>query len=384
MEAAAPIVKAPSLLAEMAAKYSLSPKAFEDCMKATVMPSTATNEELCAFLIVARESNLNPVLRQIYAFPKKGGGIQPVVGVDGWIGIVNSRPVFDGVTFADALDKDGKITAITCTMHRKDMSRPITVTEYLNECKRGTEPWNQWPARMLRHKAYIQCARVAFGLSGIVDEDEAERIKQVEGVVIERKAPERGSLSLENLKPGVVTPKDSPRAQEVPAAATKPADDNRVLLEKKQAEFKPEEKAAAAPAAEEPAKKKVSKKGGFARTDGSSEYKPVAAAPVAEESPQAAIEAADDLSFGESKAEPESLEAETDPVLAALEQLYSGTSGISQKELQERCNRAWKMLDGDQQAAALQGLHCTIKDVGAFNPLQLRNFLSECITAYKG
>ena len=29
---------------------------------------------------------------------------------------------------------------------------------------------------MLRHKALIQCARYAFGLSGIVDPDEAERI----------------------------------------------------------------------------------------------------------------------------------------------------------------------------------------------------------------
>lgn len=29
---------------------------------------------------------------------------------------------------------------------------------------------------MLRHKALIQCARVAFGFSGIYDEDEARRI----------------------------------------------------------------------------------------------------------------------------------------------------------------------------------------------------------------
>ncbi|MCL6229905.1 recombinase RecT [Bartonella bilalgolemii] len=31
---------------------------------------------------------------------------------------------------------------------------------------------------MLRHKAVIQCARYAFGFSGIYDEDEAERINQ--------------------------------------------------------------------------------------------------------------------------------------------------------------------------------------------------------------
>ncbi|MCO2532685.1 phage recombination protein Bet, partial [Pseudomonas aeruginosa] len=30
--------------------------------------------------------------------------------------------------------------------------------------------------RMLRHKAMIQCARLAFGFAGIYDQDEAERI----------------------------------------------------------------------------------------------------------------------------------------------------------------------------------------------------------------
>ena len=43
------------------------------------------------------------------------------------------------------------------------------------ECKRNTDPWRQWPNRMLRHKATIQAARYAFGFSGIADPDEAER-----------------------------------------------------------------------------------------------------------------------------------------------------------------------------------------------------------------
>jgi hypothetical protein len=33
---------------------------------------------------------------------------------------------------------------------------------------------------MLRHKAMIQCARVAFGFVGVFDPDEAERIVEVE------------------------------------------------------------------------------------------------------------------------------------------------------------------------------------------------------------
>jgi hypothetical protein len=35
---------------------------------------------------------------------------------------------------------------------------------------------------MLRHKAMIQCARIAFGYAGIYDQDEAERIAEVKTV----------------------------------------------------------------------------------------------------------------------------------------------------------------------------------------------------------
>src|SRR3546814_15877124 len=44
------------------------------------------------------------------------------------------------------------------------------------ECARSTGPWQSHPKRMLRHKAMIQCARIAFGFTGIFDEDEAQRI----------------------------------------------------------------------------------------------------------------------------------------------------------------------------------------------------------------
>jgi hypothetical protein len=53
----------------------------------------------------------------------------------------------------------------------------------MSEVNRGTQPWKSHPRRMLRHKALIQCARIAFGFAGIYDEDEAERI--VEAQVVE-------------------------------------------------------------------------------------------------------------------------------------------------------------------------------------------------------
>lgn len=165
-----------SVLVDMATRYGMEPAPFEATLRATVVPKDCSREQFAAFLLVAKEYGLNPVLKEIYAFPAKGGGIQPIVSVDGWMNLINSHPNMDGLEFDDHHDDKGEITAITARIWRKDRSHPIVVTEYMAECKRSTEPWKQWPRRMLRHKAAIQCARYAFGFAGIVDPDEAERM----------------------------------------------------------------------------------------------------------------------------------------------------------------------------------------------------------------
>lgn len=164
--------KQASLIQLMAAKYSMEPAQYASAVKKTAMPGNATNEEFAAFLMVAHEYKLNPLLKEIYAFPKKGGGIAPMVSIDGWINIINSNAMLEGFSFEMHHDDKANLIACTCTMKRKDRSMPTVVTEYLAECIRGTEPWKM-KYRMLRHKALIQAARYCFGLSGIYDEDEA-------------------------------------------------------------------------------------------------------------------------------------------------------------------------------------------------------------------
>lgn len=130
----------------------------------------ANDVQLVSLLIVANQYKLNPFTKEIYAFPAKGGGITPVVGVDGWSRIINDNPLCNGIQF----EQDD--ISCTCKIFRKDRQHPTIVTEYLEECQGSSEPWKKYPKRMLRHKALIQCARVAFGFSGIYDEDEARRI----------------------------------------------------------------------------------------------------------------------------------------------------------------------------------------------------------------
>lgn len=163
-------VQPPSLLSKMAARFSVEPQKMLATLKSTAFKGDVSNEQMMALLIVADQYGLNPWTKEVYAFPDKNNCIVPVVGVDGWARIINSHEQFDGMQFAQ--DE----TSCTCTIHRKDRQHPVTVTEYMAECKRNTGPWGSHPRRMLRHKAMIQCARLAFGYAGIYDQDEAERI----------------------------------------------------------------------------------------------------------------------------------------------------------------------------------------------------------------
>lgn len=181
-QAAAPAVQQPkqSILARFAQEAGLDAGRTYDVLKNTILRD-ASDAELQAFLAVCVQYRLNPFLKQIHAFKGKGGGIVPIVGIDGWIAIVNSNDVFLGEEFDYGPPMEegahkGKPEWIQCTMWRKDRQHPTRIREYFRECYRNTDPWNQTGARMLRHRAYIQCGRVAFGLSGIYDPDEGDQI----------------------------------------------------------------------------------------------------------------------------------------------------------------------------------------------------------------
>jgi len=173
-----------SVLINMSERYGMEPSAFEATVRATCMPPdkngrVPTKEEFAAFLLVAKEYKLNPITKEIYAFSGRGGGIVPIVSLDGWANLINSHGQLNGMKFEMHHDDDGQLVACTCTIWRKDREHPIEITEYLSECIRNTDPWKM-KHRMLRHKSLIQCARYAFGFAGIYDEDEGERIIEMQ------------------------------------------------------------------------------------------------------------------------------------------------------------------------------------------------------------
>ena len=183
-----------TLTSKLAAKLDMGDDGIDliETLKATAFKGEVTNAQMTALMVVANQYGLNPWTKEIYAFPDKNNGIVPVVGVDGWARIINDNPQFDGMEFAQSDEMVRMPGAnsdapawIECAMYRKDRTRPVVIREYLDEVYREpfkgkfglvTGPWQTHPKRFLRHKAMIQCARMAFGYGGIYDQDEAERI----------------------------------------------------------------------------------------------------------------------------------------------------------------------------------------------------------------
>lgn len=193
-----PAAQRVSLVRKFAAAYSIEDSKLLATLKATAFRQSkkdgatieVSDEQMAALLVVADVYHLNPFTREIYAFPDKGG-IVPIVSVDGWIRIINERPELKSIEFQYSPDDDTENPWVGCMIVRNDRTAPISIREYFKECYRDTGPWNSHPRRMLRHKALIQCARIAFGFGGIYDPDEAERIRDanaIDSVVVSGKA----------------------------------------------------------------------------------------------------------------------------------------------------------------------------------------------------
>lgn len=140
-------------------------------------------------LIAAERLGLDPALGEIFAVPRElpsdsvpgsacmaNRPAELVLSVDGWCRVINSHPHFDGISFAEsATSVDGMPEFIECTIYRKDRGTATSIREYMCEANTGTGAWVTHPRRMLRHKAMVQCARVCFGLGGVMELDEATR-----------------------------------------------------------------------------------------------------------------------------------------------------------------------------------------------------------------
>ena len=187
MEPSNNVVKAKthSLVARLATKFGVEPGRLLKCLTCQVFKQSdgvvPTNEEMMVLLLVCENYGLNPFNREIFAFRGKSGDIIPVVSLDGWARIVRSQKDFDGMSFSFSSNTvkvagyPGELPEyIECSMRLKGIDSPIVIQEFTVECfNPNSSVWRKWPRRMLRTRSFIQCARLAFSLTGIYDEGAA-------------------------------------------------------------------------------------------------------------------------------------------------------------------------------------------------------------------
>lgn len=141
-----------------------------------------TQSDLDRLLLLSERLGLDPLNNEIYAIevtPENGkkSRVLFVVGVDGWFKIINSHPQFDGMRFMESSPGEDELPLyIECTIFRKDRRVATSVREYMYEAHTNQGAWLTHPRRMLRHKAMVQCAKACFGLGGMYEPDEAERV----------------------------------------------------------------------------------------------------------------------------------------------------------------------------------------------------------------
>lgn len=205
----------------MASRLHCEPDKLLATLKATMFKN-ATNEEMLALVVVANTYGLDVLCKELYAFPAKGGGIVPVVSVDGWLKLLIRQPDYDGIEFEMVDGNDGLPYSCTATVYVKNRSRPVKITEYFDECKRNTEPWNNMPRRMLRNRTLCQASRMAFGFSGIYHEEEAESFIDISPstppptkVKLVASAPQESELS--DAGQTASTPQPEPVRQQQPS-----------------------------------------------------------------------------------------------------------------------------------------------------------------------
>ena len=172
------------LIARLAGRFGVEPNRLLKCLTTQVFKQAdgrqPSNEELMVLLLVCENFGLNPFNREIFAFRGKGGEIVPVVSLDGWAKIVRSQKDFNGVSFRFS-ETTVKVAGcnqelpefVECAMRLKGVDEAIVIQEFMVECFNDKSPvWRKWPRRMLRTRAFIQCARLAFSLTGLYDEGE--------------------------------------------------------------------------------------------------------------------------------------------------------------------------------------------------------------------
>ena len=118
-----------------------------------------------AILRLIQKYELDPFLEEIDLVQYEDQSWQAVITTQGYARLMNACPQFKGVMYSYSESSADAISDwIECAIYRSDRNSPITVREYYAEVKRDSVAWQKMPRRMLRNRAFQQCAKMALGI----------------------------------------------------------------------------------------------------------------------------------------------------------------------------------------------------------------------------
>jgi len=163
---------------QIADRYHVTPVEIKSVIEASVFKNKPyTEAEKTTFYIMCNQYNLNPMMNEIHIWKSlKSGAIVIQLGIAGWTKLMNEHPDFEGLH--TEFSGEGEDRRCTASIYKRNLKMPIVISEKLSECRQDSQPWRKFPDRMLRHKAIIQCVKVAFSISGLIDPDETDRYKE--------------------------------------------------------------------------------------------------------------------------------------------------------------------------------------------------------------
>lgn len=223
----------------LATLVGMEPNAMLDTIKAQCFkgnPANISDSQLAAFVSIAAEMGVNPLLPgMLYAFPIQGGGIVPMMGPDAvFKKLTEHKDVESWEVAVFPEDVTQPPTHAVAKIYRRSTEKPLVYTAVLSEWKIGANPnWNSRPRHMLSLRAIKQCARqVIHGIP--FDEDERVMMDAInvtpggEAPPVRPPAPERkkrGAATVqENVQEAeVVTQQEPQKVAPEPVKVVEPA-----------------------------------------------------------------------------------------------------------------------------------------------------------------
>lgn len=157
-----------------------------------------TNEEMFIGISIVAKYHLDPVAREIYVTKSKGK-LMTVIGIDGWIKILDRTPHYNGYEMEIHEDETGKVDYVTAIIHSKDRKYPAKYRAYAREYSSVSGFMaGKIPIHMLRIFALRHAARLFVPLGGTVMTDEEARVIEAGDNRSEQETPQE-QVSIDDL-----------------------------------------------------------------------------------------------------------------------------------------------------------------------------------------